>query len=138
MLFRSNGENVKIWEDRWIPTLDSFMVVSPKVPLESEMVACLIDKESRSWDIDKVRRVFLPYEADAILGMTISSRPVEDSVIWAWTINGKFSVKSAYRVAQKWLKTQNHNADRGSTSDNTQMCALWKLVWSLNCPNKLK
>ena len=74
----------------------------------------------------------MPHEADAILGMTVSSRLVKDSVIWAWTTNGKFSVKSAYRVAQKWLKSQNHKADRGSTSDNTRMRALWRLVWSLN------
>ncbi|XP_065615736.1 uncharacterized protein LOC136061642 [Quercus suber] len=133
-----NRENVKIWEDRWIPTPDSFMVVSPKTPLESEMVACLIDKETGSWDIDKVKGVFLPHEAEAILGMTISSRPVKDSVIWAWTTNGNFSMKGAYWVAQKWLKDQNHKADKGSTSDNTRMRSLWRLVWSLNCPNKMK
>ena len=88
-----NGESVKIWEDSWIPTPDSFMVVSPKIPLELEMVACLIDKEIRSWDIDKVKGAFLPHEAKAILGMTISSRPVEDLLIWAWTTNGKFFCK---------------------------------------------
>ena len=80
----------------------------------------------------------MPHEADAILRMTVSSRLVKDSVIWARTTNSKFSVKSAYRVAQKWLKAQNHKADKGSTSDNTCMRALWRLVWSLNCPYKLK
>nr|POE85648.1 hypothetical protein CFP56_55122 [Quercus suber] len=50
------------------------MVVSPKTLLESEMVACLIDKETRSWDIDKVKGVFLPHEADAIL---VSQRRAE-------------------------------------------------------------
>ena len=50
----------------------------------------------------------------------------------------KFLVENAYRVAQKWLKDQNHKADRGSTSDNTRMRAFWRIVWSLNCPNKLK
>lgn len=54
----------------------------------------------------------MPHEADAILGMTVSSRLVKDSVIWAWTTNGKFSVKSAYRVTQKWLKSQNHKAEK--------------------------
>ena len=49
-----------------------------------------------------------------------------------------FFVKSAYKVAQKWLKDQNNKADRGSTSDNTHMRALWRLMWSLNFPNKLK
>ncbi|KAK7837763.1 putative lrr receptor-like serine/threonine-protein kinase [Quercus suber] len=88
------------------------------------MVACLIDKETGSWDIDKVKGVFLPHEAEAILGMTISSRPVKDSVIWAWTTNGNFSMKGAYWVAQKWLKDQNHKADKGSTSDNTRFISI--------------
>nr|POF05217.1 hypothetical protein CFP56_56839 [Quercus suber] len=46
------------------------MVVSPKTPLESEMVACLINKETRSWDIDKVKGVFLPHEAEVILAIS--------------------------------------------------------------------
>lgn len=94
-----NGESVNIWKDRWIPIPDSFKVVSRRTPLESEMVACLIDKETRSWDIDKVKGAFLPHEAEVILGMPLSTWPLEDFVIWTWTTNGKFSVKSAYRVA---------------------------------------
>ncbi|KAL4607885.1 hypothetical protein ACB092_09G207800 [Castanea dentata] len=30
-----NGESVNIWEDRWIPTPNSFKVVSLRIPLES-------------------------------------------------------------------------------------------------------
>lgn len=102
------------------------------------MVACLIDNETRSWDTDKVKKAFLPHEAKVILSMPISSRPLEDSVIWVWTTNGNFSVKSAYRVAQKWLKDQNHKADKGSASDNTRLRALWRMVWNINFPNKIK
>ena len=39
-----NGEKVSIWNDRWLPTLEAFKVVSPK-PLqpEAEIVVELIN-----------------------------------------------------------------------------------------------
>nr|POE96171.1 g-type lectin s-receptor-like serine/threonine-protein kinase sd1-13 [Quercus suber] len=49
-----NREQIDIWKDRWLPTLDSFKVVSLKIPLESSKVAWLLDKEKRSWDVKKV------------------------------------------------------------------------------------
>ena len=61
-----NGESVNIWEDRWIPTSDSFKVVSLRVFMDPEKVlACLLDKDTRSWDVDKVRSTFLPHEANS-------------------------------------------------------------------------
>ena len=107
-------------------------------PLSLYLFLLCIEGLSAKLRKEEIEGAFLPHEAEAILGMTISSRPVENLVIWAWTTNGKFSVKNAYKVAQKWLKDQNHKVNKGSTSNNTHMCALWRLVWSLNCPNKLK
>ena len=54
----------------------------------------------------KVRNTFLPHEAELILSIPISARLLEDSLIWAWTSNGRFTVKSAYNVAQKVLKVE--------------------------------
>ena len=28
--------------------------------------------------------------------------------------------------------------ERGSSSDNSRMKAIWKIVWPLNCPSKIK
>ena len=63
------------------------------------MVSDLIDA-----DVDKVISSLLPYEAELVLGIPISYSLPDDSVIWAWTSNGKFTVKSAYGVAQRCLK----------------------------------
>lgn len=61
-------------------------VVSPRSSvLESEMVSSLIDRELRSWDTNKVKSTFLPHEAEVILGIPISLRLLNDSLIWAWT-----------------------------------------------------
>ncbi|KAL0009841.1 hypothetical protein SO802_004949 [Lithocarpus litseifolius] len=102
-----NGEHVDLWKDRWIPTLDSFKLVSPRVHLESNKVACLVDTTTRSWDVDKNK-------------------------------NGRFSAKSAYKVAQKWLKERGTKADTRGTFDKSRMQSLWKMIWNLKCPNKIK
>ncbi|XP_075633852.1 uncharacterized protein LOC142606374 [Castanea sativa] len=125
--------------DRWIPTSKSFKVVSPRTSvLDSEKVSCLIDKELRTWDPNKVKSYFLPHEAEVILGIPISPRLPLDSLIWAWTPTGHFFVKSAYKVAQKWLKEGKASAESGGSSDNTRLRTMWKEIWKLNCPKKIK
>ncbi|KAK7839830.1 hypothetical protein CFP56_017473 [Quercus suber] len=54
--------------------------------------------EIKGWDVNLVRNTFLPHEADMVLGIPISPRLPEDSIVWAWTSNGLFSVKSAYKI----------------------------------------
>ena len=61
----------------------------------------------------KVRNTFLPHEAELILSIPINARLPKDSLIWAWTSNGRFTVKSAYNVAQKVLKVEGHRGEEG-------------------------
>nr|POE61171.1 hypothetical protein CFP56_60160 [Quercus suber] len=63
------SEQIDIWKDRWLPTLDSFKVVSLRTTLESGKVAWLLNKEKRSWDVSKVRSSFLPHQAETIHGI---------------------------------------------------------------------
>ena len=102
------------------------------------MVSDLIDVDRRSWDTVKVRNTFIPHEAELVLGIPVSFSLPDDSVIWAWTPNGKFTVKSAYGVAQRSLKEGATRPDPGGCSDNAKMKAIWKMVWQLDCPNKIK
>lgn len=100
-----NGEQVRIWKDRWLPNPSSFKVVSQRPPhADSELVASLIDMDRRGWDVPKVRNTFMTQEAQAILGIPISPRLPQDSLVWAWTPSGKFTVNSAYKVAQLLLR----------------------------------
>ena len=124
-----NGESVSIWKDRWIPKLKSFKATSPHaVHQNEERVSSLLDVVSRCWDVPKVRAMFLPHEAVVILSIRISFRLPEDSMCWAWSLNGKFLVKSAYLVAQKCLKEGRGRTDGGSSSNNSSMKAIWKLT----------
>ena len=113
-------------------------LVSSRVHLESDKVACLLDTTTRSWDVEKVRHSFLPHKAEVILGISISPHLLNNSLIWAWTKNCRFLVKSAYKVAQKWLKKRGTKVDARGTSDKSRMQSLWKMIWNLKCPNKIK
>lgn len=78
----SNGHNIQIWLDKWLPTPSTFKVSSPKNLLEDHaQVSELIDCENGLWKAELVESVFLPYEAETILGIPISAALPEDSVI---------------------------------------------------------
>ena len=134
-----NGEQVSIWKDRWIPSPNSFKVASPRPPhTDSELVASLIDKDRRGWDVSKVRNTFIPQEAQIILGIPVSPRLPQDSRIWAWTPSGNFTINSAYKVAQLLSSEADQMLEWGESSNNSGMQSVWKLIWSLNCPHKIK
>lgn len=100
-----NGHKVDIWKDRWMPTPDSFKVISPKRQESGlEKVENLLDMNRGGRDIEKVSGTFLHHKAEVILGMPISSRLPEDSQSWAWTKNSAFSIRNAYGVALKTLE----------------------------------
>ena len=134
-----NGERVHIWEDRWILSPDSFKVVSSRgLSTNVVLVSSLINRETRDWDVNLVRNTFLPHKVEIVLGIPISLRLPDDSLVWAWTPNGRFSVKSAYRAVQKLLPKLNQHGERGESSDGSKSRAIWKLIWNLDCPNKIK
>ena len=134
-----NGERVHIWEDRWILNPDSFKVICPRgLSTNVVMVSDLINRETRGWDANLVRNLFLPHEAKIVLGIPLSPRFPNDSLVWAWTPNGRFFVRSAYRAAQKLLPKLNLHGERGESSDGSKSKAIWMLIWNLDCLNKIR
>lgn len=116
-----------------MPTPIHFKPVSPRKNLhEGNQVSCLIDQILHTWKEEIIQNTFLPHEAETILGIPLSSFPTEDKLIWLAIANGMFSIRSAYRVAQKLLDNEN----RGQIFDSTTMTGLWKSIWSLKCPCK--
>ena len=134
-----NGLKINIWDNKWIPRPESFKVFSPRLSQHDVVqVSDMIDTNKRSWDIAKVRSTFLPQEAKVVLGIPVSSCLLEDSIVWAWTTHGKFTINSAYVVVQKWLKERIVRLEIGGSSNSSRMGSIRKLIWQLNCPNKIK
>ena len=99
-----------------------------------KMVRDLMKKGGRKWDIELVKGLFLPQDADAILSTPLSNLVTKDRLVWAEDKKGRFIVRSAYKLAQE-IMADDHNA---SCSDPMKMQSVWCGVWSTNLPNKIK
>ena len=98
------------------------------------MVSALIDYDTRRWRADLVKSIFLPFEAKTILNIPISYNLPEDKIIWVGNMKGVFTVKSAYYVTLNMVDS----SEEGESSCGDPRQQLWKKVWHLNIPSKIK
>ena len=109
-----NGKSIHVWGDKWLPTSSTYKVVSPRQFLHANTrVSELISQDSGAWKHQVLDVIFLPHEAELIKSIPLSVQLPEDKLIWAGNNNGKFSVKSAYRLAVEGARF-----DSGSSSDD--------------------
>ena len=130
-----NGNRIHIWEDKWLPTPTTYKVISPLKPFDDyPRVSMLIDRDTRRWKGDVVRSLFLPFEARTILNIPLSHNLPEDQIIWVGNKKGEFSVKSACYIVVRVLDTM----EEGESSSGDPRSPLWKKLWHLNIPPKVR
>ena len=130
-----NGKNIRIWGEKWLPRMSSFEVISPRIFLHQDTrVSELINTERKSWNEEVIRQLFLPVDADTILGIPLSNQLPEDRLIWAESNNGCFTVRSAYRVAM----TLHRTAQNASASSDSSQRSFWRKVWRLPILHKVR
>ena len=115
-------------------------MISPRVRVweGDKRVSRLLNVDQGKWNTEMVRELFLPLEADLILGIPISSMAPKDELVWAMSPNGTFSVNSAYKVVVKLLKKSKIEDGHPGCSDNSKLQSLWKNIWGMKCPNKIR
>ena len=86
-----------------------------------------------SWDIEILKDYFAPLEVDLILKIPLSYNYVEGKLVWPHTANGVYSVKSGYNFL---AKEKSLPSSAFSHQDDGQ--SVWKKLWSLSMPNKVK
>jgi hypothetical protein len=123
-----NGEKARIWGKRWVP---SFNIYSPSNQDYAEAtVSGLIDKDIGGWNLNVIASLFQEYEMMAIKSIPLSSTNQENRLIWKGTVNGLFSVKSAYHLAKE-LEDRN----KAECSKSMHSSEVWKKIWKLKIPN---
>ena len=130
-----DGRSIRVWQDQWLNTRSTYRVVAPERPgNQIAMVKELLREDGLEWDTELVRNLFFPQDVEAILSIPISVATTRDRMVWAEEKKGKFSVRSAYRLARECM------AKGGSSgcSDQSMVHRVWKGVWSMNVPNKIK
>lgn len=94
-----NGANIRIWEDRWLPSPSTYKITSPRLILHSNTrVQDLINATIAEWKSMVIDTLFLPHEADVIKSIPISSHLPPDKLIWTETRNGLLTVRSADKL----------------------------------------
>ena len=98
------------------------------------MVSSLINEETRHWKVEMVKRFFLPFEAESILNIPLSYNLPEDNIIWLGNKHGVFTVRSAYYIALPIVDSPGE----GESSGGDSRTRLWKKVWQLKLPAKVR
>lgn len=129
-----NGRSIRVWQDKWVPQPSTFKLISSPdgVPTDAK-VRSLIDPLTGTWHMDMIKQAFSTDDAARILSIPLSSRQLEDCLIWAFTPKGNFTVRSAYKVALSAVSSPN-----AGTSDGHNCKSIWKSLWHLSVPNKIK
>ena len=100
--------------------------------MEEANVECLINAETRSWNEGMIDGIFIPQEAELIKRIPLSRFEANDSIFWPLSPNGQYSCKLGYQFLREkvdfnWLE-EPPDYEKG----------LWKAVWNLDSPNKVK
>ena len=130
-----NGKQIHIWDDKWLPTLTTYKVIAPPNNLLTfPMVSSLIDPTTKWWRADVINTTFLPFEAETILKIPLSRNFPKDKLIWMGNNWGEFTVKSAYHIAYRLVEEK----EDVESSWGDPLKPLWKCLWHLNLPAKIK
>ncbi|KAI8551674.1 hypothetical protein RHMOL_Rhmol06G0204500 [Rhododendron molle] len=99
-----------------------------------EEVKDVIDQVKGSWKKELLTKVVTQEEMQEILSVPISQVNRKDHLVWHYTKNGSYSVKSGYHQAVLASTTQGN----GPSSSFTPNKKLWEVVWKLNIPHKVR
>lgn len=75
--------------------------------MEDLLVSDLIDQDLHWWRSDYIMTLFQREDAELICRIPLSRSYVADSIVWIHNKNGRFIVKSAYKVAREMLRGSN-------------------------------
>ena len=115
-----DGTSIRIWSDPWLPSKFLPYISSP-IPSgwEDARVSSLFDSSQQVWNLATLQQLFNPRDAKLINSIPLSTRPIEDVLIWLFTQTGSYTVKSEYRFL---YKSQSFDNNDYQPADNT----LWR------------
>ncbi|CAL9014415.1 unnamed protein product [Prunus brigantina] len=133
-----DGTSVQVRKDPWLPTPYTFRTLSRHPDLPS-MVHELIDPLLKIWKEDVINRCFTPEEASRILSIPISRWGCPDKLIWHFTMHGQYTVRSCYELALHLQRNgELGRKGAGEASGCSSQTSIWKSVWLVDAPPKLK
>ena len=128
-----DGSSINIWKHRWLDSSRGGKILSPRLDSSLAVVKDLFITGMKMWNSDLIDQKFYPWEADCIKSMPVSFHIDKDALIWPWTPDGVYSVKSAY-----WILANESLLSQARSSNLEALKPLWNGIWRLKLPNKVK
>ncbi|XP_004301440.1 PREDICTED: putative ribonuclease H protein At1g65750-like [Fragaria vesca subsp. vesca] len=135
-----NGKSIQIWHDSWIPppSMGGGILIDGALPPSSpQLVDSLIDWDTHTWRLDGVANVLSREAEDRIRCIPIGEEDGNDRLLWPWSKNGSFTVKSGYH----WLHQQSSmNASPLVITGTSHRVGkkMWRLLWGMPTLPKVK
>jgi hypothetical protein len=90
----------------------------------------LIDQDTHWWNKSLVDNIFTKTESITIQSILVSNTNRLDIQIWKGTLNGVFSVRSAYHLAK-----EKEDGRYPESSLRKEISVIWSRIWRLQIPN---
>lgn len=131
-----SGENIRIWDDPWVPSNPTRKPSTGQWTHLLTKVAELINPATNSWDTELVMQTFSNSDVDKILQIPICEQQ-EDFIAWHYDPKGIFSVKSAYKV-QTMLNQKHASSVIGEGSSGSEWRKkVWQSIWKVHSPPRV-
>lgn len=119
-----NGHDINFCTSHWIPSTPDFYVNDVLGPFNPTVRVSdfIINKE---WNVKKLKYHVPGSIISKIKSIPISQFNVPDIIVWHFTSNGNYTVKSGYYIAQKII---NLSRSPGDSSAISQKRIIWKLI----------
>jgi hypothetical protein len=98
-----------------------------------------MNDEGNAWEEDIVRVFYHEELADTILKVPISRHGGDDFVSWMHDKHGQYTIRSAYNMARSApFFAEQGRVGKGSASNLDAEMHLWKKIWAIQAPSKMK
>lgn len=94
-----DGTTIRTFKDPWVRGKTNYMVDITSIDPRSDSRVCeLFLPGEKKWDMRKVNDMFTYCDAEAISALPIPQNQATDRIIWPFTKDGAYSVKSGYNL----------------------------------------
>ena len=107
-------------------------MISPKLGGGLDKVCDLFYPNTKVWNVELLDTSFYPWEADVIKRIYVSSLCHEDCLVWPWSPDGSYTVKSAYHMLA------NEALNSSPSSSNGVSKKIWNGIWKIKAPQKIR
>lgn len=87
-----NGTSIRIWRDNWFCREPSLRPLGKKNLSRLKWVSELLDQRTCSWDMNLIKHIFYPIDADIIAKMKKPQASVDDYVAWHYEKSGIYII----------------------------------------------